>query len=139
MWNLYESYFDPKTVSEDCRNRYIAEKFGKCEEPTYDPLWRVWYLGHIGDNGEVQYYDIGSATEILGKFLGCYISGIAVTKNAEGDDSYRVSGSMEFLFGEAWSGRQVGYKLRLKDENLLSEKEKELWDKVIEYPGANHR
>ncbi len=66
---VYDSYFDPKAASEASRDRYILEKFGECPEPTYDPLWNVWYLGWYDEDLKLHYH-VGPEEEIKGMYNG---------------------------------------------------------------------
>ena len=130
MTNLYRSYFDPYTIETKNRDRYIFEKFGKCEEPTYDPLWNVWYLGDVDEDGNVDFYSIGSAMEIIGKYLGCYVSSEIEMLDEEGEVEVSAFVDIAALFKEAWENRKEGRIIRLTESDFLSPKEKELWEKI---------
>ncbi len=136
MRKLYDSYFDPHTVSTESRDRYIAERFGECEEPTYDHLWNVWYLGHKREDGTVDYL-IGSAIDILGEFLDCRVTTQCSSYNRLGMKSMSTGGTLDDVFREAWNERIEGYSFKLDDNDFLSSKQQELWDKVREYAEAN--
>ena len=138
MRKLYNSYFDPQTVSTASRDKYIAEKFGKCEEPTYDHLWKVWYLGNENKDGTIDYH-VGSALEILGEYLDCKVMSRCTSYNCKGEESASTGGSLDALFREAWEDRIEGYSLKLDDKDFLSPKQQELWDKVREYAESNSK
>ena len=136
MRTLYDSYFDPYTVSTVSLDKYIAEKFGKCEEPTFDRLWGVWYLGKVNEDGTVDYH-IGSATEILGEYLDCRVIGHCSSYNRLGMKSLSAGGTIDSLLKMAWDDRDEGYSLKIDDKDFLSPKLRELWNKIREYAKAN--
>ena len=136
MRNLYDSYFDPYTVSTQSRDRYIVDKFGKCEEPTYDHLWNVWYLGEEKRDGTIDYH-VGSAIEILGKFLDCPVTSHCTSYTRLGIKSSSTGGSLETIFKNAWDSRIEGYTLKLDDKDSIFTRLQELWDKVRAYAETN--
>lgn len=137
MRNLYNSYFDVRTVSENSRNRYIEEKFGKCEEPTYDRLWNVWYLGDTYRNG-TRYYHVGPATEIFGRFLGFRVDSASRNVDAKGKTQFSCGVDVESAFRKVWEIRKEDSNLVIEDETLLSPKQWQLLNKVEQY-GKEHR
>ena len=132
MQKLYDSYFDPETVSTDSRDRYISEKFGKCEEPVYDHLWNVWYLGYENEDGSVK-YNVGSSTDILGEFLDCRLMTQCSSYTPLGIKSMTVGGTLEDAFMYAWKERCTGYSFKPNDKDFLSPKQKKLWNRIRAY------
>ena len=48
-----------------------------------------------------------------------------------------TGGTLDDVFREAWNERIEGYSFKLDDNDFLSSKQQELWDKVREYAEAN--
>lgn len=126
--NKYTNYFDERYISEEVQRNYIYEKFGECEEPTYDYLWKVWYLGWRGQSGEL-HYDVGSAQEIIGRFLKCIPGGLIEFKKNNTVHS-TTSGPMDSLIKDIWDHRDSDYDIEFEDETILSKKQKELVEKI---------
>ena len=78
------------------------------------------------------YYDIGSAQEIMGRIVDCPIGGSVLWKK-NGKEQSRTYGSLDFLVGEVWKGKKLGYEIEFEDEDVLSEIQKELVRKIKEY------
>ncbi|MCR4721510.1 MAG: hypothetical protein K5655_07275 [Lachnospiraceae bacterium] len=109
--------------------RYILEKFGGCTEPTYDPLWNVWYLGWYDDDLKMHYH-VGPATEILGKYLDSPVWAEGEIVDPEGIVEKSKIGSVEDLFYFAWMRRADRDTVRVKKKNSLSKQEAALLEKI---------
>ena len=132
MCSLYDSYFDPITVSTNARDRYIHEKFGKCKEPVYDHLWNLWYLGHEDENGNVR-YSVGSATDIIGEFLDYRLVAKCSSYTPLKIKSMTMGGTLNDAFRHAWERRSDRDNLVIEDKDLLSPRERILWKKIRAY------
>ena len=133
----YHKYFDASTISHEAQKEYIYQKFGECKEPTYDPLWRVWYLGDHYASGEL-FYHIGSAQEILGMVVDCQVRGNLLLKK-DGKVSSSCSGSLDFLIGEVWETKEYGYEVEFDEKDLLSPKQQLLVQKILEYDNGKKK
>ena len=65
------------------------------------------------------------------------IASVAKTVNSLGITSVKTGGTIESLFHEAWIERNKEYHIELEEKDFLSKRQKELWDKVVEYAQAH--
>ena len=125
------------------RDKYIFEKFGECKEPVYDPFLGTWILGSRNTLDGGLCYLMGSAEKIFGEFFGCREDGhVDVCFRylyANGEKKMVKSyGDIDALFRSAWQEADVDCIKELQDNGLLSQYQRDLWQKAYDY-AQEHR